>query len=82
MYALLEIPQRLSNDLDDLNMKIYSGDSFEPCGFLSHPYLRFEFRNWKEDLRVEYKGKREYFPNPNTFVLLERKDLSYLNIKE
>lgn len=82
MYALLEIPQRLSNDLDDLNMKIYSGDSFEPCGFLSHPYLRFEFRNWKEDLRVEYKGKRDYLPNPNTFVLLERKNLSYLNIKE
>ena len=72
----------MSKYLDDLNLKVLSGDSFEASSFISHPYLIFEFLDFKGDLRVEYLGKRDYYDNPNTFVLLERKNLSYLNIKE
>ena len=81
-FALLELPSLMSKYLDDLNLKVLSGDSFEASSFISHPYLIFEFLDFKGDLRVEYLGKRDYYDNPNTFVLLERKNLSYLNIKE
>lgn len=81
-FALLELPKKINDYLDDLNLKILSGDSLTAESFISYPYLIFDFLHHKDDLRVEYLGKRDYYDNPNTFVLLERKNLSYLNIKE
>ncbi len=76
-FTLFKLPQKFYEYLgDESHLKIYSGDSFEPSSFISHPFLRFEFNSLKH---IEYIGKQPYYNDPNTFVVLKRKNLSYLD---
>lgn len=79
-FVLLELPKKIIESDESLKITIHTGDSDEQnyC-FVKSPFIKI-LPNWQQDKKLVYRGNAPFNTNPNTFPIIERKNLSSLNI--